>query len=490
MKFKKLLAAAMAGLMLVGSAAAVSADGATVYTAEELYTKYYTTCSVHGVRYNYGYPCGTWCYYDGSYKLEANWNPYLGRYTYNPDNQAGYYWVNGVPYCYDTHQPYTPVVVSSTTTAATKPIEYSKEDGVTYNESSIPTTVIKKKPTVLAPSEVYKPNVSYSSTGTVYVQNPGLLGSVYNCVTLPGTYYAYDKVDINAFFTANSYNMYMSIGEYQTVDAGFKMVSSDSSVVRIFVNSEGNQLMKAEKAGSAYVYLYTGGGVPFMSIYVNVAAGTQSAGFVDIQPGTWRLDGPGSSTEIKLTADAAHTDVVLSVDKGNGTIKTEGGKTILVANANGPIVLKACSKANYNVVGYAIIYVGKYVDAIYDGYWTTAGGNITCNYWNPYLWNYDGYKINGYVLTDTGAYVPVIDRVGTYYSKPTGTIVNVYNDLYDMLYDECYGDYNTFYNLLWYRYNLNKPAKSFEELYGEALEEILKDIEGAYELQLLPWLKK
>ncbi len=497
MKLKRMLSGAMVALMLAGSTVAVSAD-ATVYTAKDLAaTTCYTPCAIHSVQYNKGYPCGAWCYYDGSYYLEANWNPYIGRYENNYWNTPGYYWVNGVPYCYDTHVQ----VVPTTTTTTTTTVNYAQVDSAVdteeakpVKEGGIPNTVIKKKPNVATSSaadDTYKPNVIIGSNGTVSIKNPALLGSVYSCITVPGTYYAYDKVDLNKFFSANTYTMWMNIGEYQTMDAGFKMVTTDSSVVRIYNDTKGNQLLKAEGAGNAYVYLYTGGGVPFMRLNVNVSAVTPSQkGYIDVKPATWRLDGKGSSTEVVVSTDKDYGSVKLVVEQGNAYIKTEDGKNILTATGDGPVVIKAYSTANTNIAGYAVLYVGKYVDALYDGYWTSNNGSISCNYWNPYLWNYDGYKINGWVVTDTGAYLPVIDRVGTYYSKPTGTVVNVYNDLYDMLYDDCKGDYNTFYNLLWYKYNQTKPTQSFDSLYGEVLADILEDISDAYSLQYLPWIKK
>ena len=482
MKLKKTLSAILAGILLVGGA--VSASAGKVYTSEDFKTP------VNPYYYNYYYNNGyfyNWIY-DGP-RLEANWNPITGKYdncscvycqgTYTP---SGYYWVNGV-LCsaqdyYVKYAPHTVVVAPSTTVETAVTGEVSKETGVIKNESSIPSGVIKRKPTTTANSTVSE-NVTITESGKVYIKNPAVLGGINTNLVVPGKYYTCDKVNIETFFAQNTYNLYLYPGDVQTFGTGFKMISSDSSVVKVITDEEG-QHMKALKTGSAYVYLYTGGGVPFMRLYVNVGGGAYNTvkGYIDIEPASWQLTAKGDSTDIVVKADRDYGDIKLEVAKGNGYIGNDGK---LYANGDGAIVLKAYSVKNPAVQGYAIVYVGQYVNALYDGYWTNVNGGISCSYWNPYLWAYDGYKINGWVVTTGGVYLPVISKVES--TVKPGTTTTVISDVYDLLYD-CQGDVDTLYKLLWLQYNNTRPSQSFDSLYQNALKEIMDDIADNYYKQM------
>lgn len=494
MKLKKTLAVLMAGLMLVGGASSVAAGA--VYTDKGVVMSYngyyngncyypyyyngyypYYSCTEEYPSYNYynGY-FYNWIY-DSGYNLKDYWNPITGYYdtctcpycTGHAD-LSGYYWVNGVQYCArDYYLYYAPHTVTANVVPSG---ETSKETGVTKYESSIPSSVIRKPKTT---EENTEGNVIITDSG-VTVKNPSILGSYNKYQTVCGTYYAYDKVDLSAYFNKNTLCMSLILGEIQTFSTGFKMVSSDSNVVKIYTDTNG-QNMKAVGMGNADVYLYTAGGVPFMKLSVSVTnalyGGTHN-GYIDVQVGSWRLDKAGDSTSIVVKVDEAHKNdaIKLSVVQGNGYIK-DG---MLYATGDGAIVLKAYSTKNANIQGYAIVYVGKYVDALYDGYWTSNGGNISCNYWNPNLWS-GGYKINGWVLTDTGCYLPVISKVETTTEKPNGdevtTTTTIYSDVYDLLYGSCYGNVDTLYGLL---LKNGKLYGSYGSLYQAALQEILDDI--------------
>ncbi len=484
MKLKKTLSAILAGIMLVGGA--VSASAGNVYTAED-FKKPVTNYCVKPYYYN-GYYYN-WIYDD--FKLEANWNPITGRYDYcscaycqGLYTPSDYYWVNGV-LCSakDYYVNYAPheVIVTPSTTVVT-PVtngESSKESGLVYNQSSIPSAAIKRNNTPVISSDVTSDNIHITDNGKVYVKNPAILGGFNSCLTIPGKYYAYDKVDLNAFFAKNTFGVNMYPGDVQTFGTGFKMISSNSKVVKIFTDKDG-QHMQAAGAGAAYVYLYTGGGVPFMRLEVLVTAGAYNVarGYIDVEPASWNLTGAGDSTDLVVKADKNYSDIKLEVVKGNGYIGSDGK---LYANGNGAIVVKAFSEKYPSVKGYAIVYAGQYVNALYDGYWTSVNGCITGTYWNPYLWSCDGYKINGWVLTSTGAYLPVISKVES--TLKPGTTTTVYSDLYDLLAD-CHGDVDTLYKLLWQKYQNNKPVESFDKLYQAALEEIMQDIADAYYKQM------
>ncbi|MBR5445286.1 MAG: hypothetical protein IKV57_04140 [Clostridia bacterium] len=485
MRFKKMLSAILAGVMMIGSAAAVSAAG-EVYVMQDVKAP-----ATHVNGYYNGY------FYNPIYddvRLEAYWNPVTGKYNNcgcayctGVANLSGYYWVNGVlTSVNDYYAKYAAHTIKPDTTE----VEVNKENvseqtGVTYNQSKIPTGVIKRKPAAAASSSATTNNVTISETGKVYIQNPALLGGVNASITIPGKYYPADKVDIEAFFAKNSYSLYLYKGDVQTFGSGFKMISSDSSVARIVTDKDGQHL-QAVGNGYAYIYLYTGGGVPFMRLYVNVTTKPYNAvqGYIDIEPASWKLDKSGDSTDVIVKADKQYTDIKLEVARGNGYIGKDGK---LYATGDGAIVLKAYSAKTPAIQGYAIVYVGQYVNALYDGYWTNGNGCIIGSYWNPYLWTYDGYKIVGWVLTTGGVYVPVINKVDTPVkpnAKPNDKTTIVMTDLYDLLYGHCEGDVNTLYSLLWIYYNNNKPAQSFDSLYQQALKEIMEDIAAGYDKQI------
>ena len=482
MKLKKTLSAILAGLMLAGGAVAASADG-KVYTAEDFAPvyKYQYNCAPYYPYYNNGY-FYNWIY-DRGPVLQAVWNPVTNTYDNcvcaycsGHADLTGYYWVNGV-LCsakdyYVNYAPHTVTVTPDTSK------EVSKETGVTYYESSIPSVLVKRKPSASAEKEG---NVIITDSGNVTVKNPSVIGGYNKHQTVLGTYYASDKVDLNSYFNTNMLSLNLTQGEVQTFGTGFKMISADNTIVKVITDSEGQKLI-ANGVGTTSVYLYTGGGVPFMKLSVTVVNSLYGAykGYIDVEVGSWRLDKVGDSTPIVVAVDKEHCNdtIKLSVVKGDGYIKD--GK--LYANGNGAIVVKAYSEKNPNIKGYAIVYVGQYVDALYDGYWTNVNGNISCNYWNPYLWGCDGYKINGWILTNTGAYLPVISKVETTTTKPDGdkvtTTTTVYSDLYDLLYGDCHGNVDTLYELLWKNGKLTD--KNLGALYNAALQEIVEDITADY----------
>lgn len=487
MNFKKTLSAVLAGLMLVGGA--VTASAGKVYTRED-FPQYYT--------YNHSYYNPYYYYYTPYYNnifergpvTPAVLNPLTGKYdnclcpycTGHAD-LSGYYWVNGVLYSakdyYVNYAPHTTVTVEPTTAPVTDP---SKETGVTYYESSIPSGVIKRKPA----AEENKGNIIVTD-GTVNAVNPALVGSYNKYITIPGTYYAYDKVDLSTYFNKNFANLHMTVDEIQTFGTGFKMISADSSIVKVVNDYQGQKLV-AKGVGSTNVYLYTGGGVPFMKLsvtVVNSAYGFHN-GYIDVEVGSWKLDKVGDSTPIvvKIDENRKNDTVKLEVVKGEGYIKD--GK--LYATGLGAIVVKAYSTSNTSVQGYAIVYVGQYVDALYEGYWTSTNGNISCNYWNPNLWGCGGYKINGWVLTTSGAYLPVISKVETTTEKADGTTstttTTIYSDLYDLLYGDCHGSVDSVYKLLWKNGKLTSTATSSSKLWEAAMQEIIDDIAEDYAKQM------
>ena len=498
MNFKKTLSAILAGVML--TAAAVSVSAGNVYTSEDFfkapvtqcspyynYYKYYNGCWNNGYYFNNGYFYAPDC--DGLL-LESYWNPMIGQFgtcacglCEKSIVPSGYYWINGI---YTSAHDYCTKYAVSTAPVQTVEVKaesdkVAEETAPAQTTSRIPASAIKRKPAASAASNA----TTSSAAGNVIVQNPGFS----SCITIPGKYYAYNQVDIEAYFAKNTYSLYLYPDDVQTFGTGFKMISSNNSVVKI-VSDENGQHLKAVGVGSANVYLYTNGGVPFMKLYVGVTNKGLNLpqGYIDVAPAAWQLAKVGDSTDVIVKADKQYDDIKLQVVRGNAYIGNDGK---LYATGKGAVVLRAYSEKYPTIQGFAIVYVGQYVNALYDGYWTSANGCITGNYWNPNLWNCGGYKVVGWVLTVDGIYVPVISKGNSVVvkpetdKKPSSSTTIGYTDIYDLLYGHCDGNVNSLYLMLWQKYNgLINPGKSFYELYGAALQEILDDITANYDNQL------
>jgi len=378
-KSLKVLAGVLTAVTILSSAMAMTVSAeAAVYSTENYFT--------------YVCPAPTTVY-------ETWYNQYYGHYVLpitTPTVGTDCYYLNGQ--YYTVKQP-------TVVTEVTLPAADAAASGITSStsavKSSVPRGVVRKTTTAISNA----PSVELTTQSTV----TPTAACIYNpCTLVGGKYYPADKVNINKFFETRTYSIMMNSGEVQIMNTGYKMYSTDSSVVLCYTDGS-NQVIKATGLGSAYVYLYTPGGVPFMRIGITVVSANythqKDSPVVDIIPDAWRLSKVGDSTNLTIYAPEKYKDLELKVAYGNATL--DGNK--LTATGTGAIVLHASSKSAPSVQGIAVLYVGEYVNSILDGHWQTVPNGICGNYWNPNLWISNDYIICGWVVVN-GNYIPVIKQ--------------------------------------------------------------------------------
>lgn len=376
-------------------------------------------------------------------------------------NHSGYVYVNGI--YYKAADYYANIRVS----ASSDPVVHETTT-TTYQESRIPSSVIKRGTTDINKGEGIKDPTLTDNARYCYLYNP---------IFIPGgKYYPAGQISIDKFFEKNTYHMYLKSGEIQLFETGYKMYSADSTIALCYTDGK-NQVLEAKNPGLTYVYLYTSGGIPFLRLEVLVSgtAYNTQRGTLDIIPGTWKLNGYGSSTTIDVWADKQYTDIILTVVYGQAYI--ENGK--VTAKSNGPIVVKAYSKSMPEIQGYEILYAGQYTSAIYDGCWSNGVQGINCTYWNGNLWADPSFDICGWIVCGS-SYIPVIRKTTATITYPDGTIATFtssmifYSDLRDLV-NQCYGNYDVIYAYL--KQCQKHNAKDFYDLYNMALDEIIRNLD-------------
>lgn len=376
-------------------------------------------------------------------------------------NNFGYVYVNGI--YYKASDYYANVQVD----AASDPVTSNPVGTIFEYQPRIPSSVVKRN-TSLTEKEGFKTIEIKDDTQDCYLYNPIFIAG--------GKYYPAGQVSIDKFFEKNTYMLSLKSGEVQLFETGYKMYSADSTIALCY-NDGKNQVLEAKNPGLTYVYLYTSGGVPFLRLEVLVSgtAYNTQRGTIDIIPGTWKLDGYGSSTTLDVWADQKYEDITMSVVYGSAYIKD--GR--ITANGDGPIVVKAYSKSKPEIQGYAILYSGSYTSAIYNGYWTSGKEGINCSYWNGNLWADPSYDVCGWIVVGA-VYIPVIEKTSMTTSFPKTDILNkdsyfrFYSDL-RLLANRCYGDYDVLYAYLQQCQKNN--AKDYYDLYNKALDEILRNLD-------------
>ncbi|MBQ7922954.1 MAG: hypothetical protein IJ325_10345 [Clostridia bacterium] len=288
------------------------------------------------------------------------------------------------------------VDLSALTSSSDK--NHNNNSSTTYPKSNIPWSIFRKGKTSL--SEVPAKTPSY-----LFPTGSGLYNS--SCLLIGGKYYPADKISIKKFFENNTFELTMRKGQVHLMNTGYKMYSDNSKVVLCY-NDDGNQILKAVDHGTANIYLYTNGGVPFLRLSITVEINNKLFGknspVVDIQAADWNLSQIGDSTTISVFATEEYSkDIVVKAVYGKAVI--DGNKVI--ADCNGPIVLMAYSEDTSAVCGFAVLYVGKYTASIIDGTWKPTSSGICGSYWNPDLWCEDGYAVCGWIQMGN-IYIPVV----------------------------------------------------------------------------------
>lgn len=253
-------------------------------------------------------------------------------------------------------------------------------------------------------SRIIKPSYTYRDCKNIYFNK----------------YYSYAdaKKELSKFFENNTYSITMFEGEGRYFDSDAYFVSTDSSIV--YFDESDNCLVAAER-GSAYVYVYTKGGIPFMRLDVTVVSAKdvkKNDVNVRLIPDSWHLEGEGDSTGFSFRSNGYYSmsDFTLSIVYGSDIAKlTKDGK--LVATGTGTVIVRASLKENSDIYDDAIIYIGKYVSSIYDGYYTKNDKYLIPSFWDYNISDIKDCYISGWYKSDEGTLIPVL-------TKGTVTVVN------------------------------------------------------------------
>ncbi len=254
--------------------------------------------------------------------------------------------------------------------------------------------------------------------------------SIY-CSDLWGaTYYSRDnaKKALEEYFAENTYDMHMDEGQEKTFCSNAYFYSSDPETV--YYDKKSGTLV-ANQSGTAHIYVFTEGGVPFFKLNVYVARDFthhETAATLNIVPDSWRLE-VGDTTGFTITASDGKTydDIVLKIASGSDKAKIGQISGKLTAEENGAVIVHAYSKTYSSVTGDALIYIGPYTNAITDDGWNWSNNKdcITVNKWCPSTdWCGDYYScLNGWIRSAEGILIPVI--------KVMDVTVNDYGETYN-----------------------------------------------------------
>lgn len=308
------------------------------------------------------------------------------------------------------------------------------------------------------------------------------------CVIGGGKYYSADtaKKELEKYFDENSYDMYFSKGDERTFCKGAYFYSTNPEVV--YYDYTTGKLV-ANSVGSADVYVYTTGGVPFFRLDVSV--GRKSATpTLEVIPEDWHLD-IGDTTTFKIVASdgKVYNDIELAIWEGSGNATLGGQSGKLTANKNGAVVIHASSKSNRDIYGDALVYIGSYTGAVTEGCWTACDGGIRVDKWYGDICSNAG-KINGWIKSAEGILIPVMKLEEAKVNdngviKDTTVLTTGTVSVLDLL-KEAYGDKADVieiikkYNLLKDGVSPDKKVFSYADLDMKSfvLSQIIKDMIG------------
>lgn len=306
-------------------------------------------------------------------------------------------------------------------------------------------------------------------------------------IVIGGKYYttANAKKELEKYFDENSYDMYFNAGDERTFCEGAYFYSTDTDVV--YYDYKTGKLV-ANGVGSADVYVYTRGGVPFFRLDVSVGRKSTTPS-LEVIPEKWHLD-IGDTTTFKIVASdgKVYDDIQLSIWKGDDKATLGGQSGKLTAEKNGAVVIHASSKSNRDIYGDALVYIGDYTGAVTDGCWKKCDNGIRVDKWNYNVCDFAG-KINGWIKSADGIMIPVIkveeatvvDKDGS--EKESTVVTGGTVSVLDLLKD-AYGDKDEVteiikkYNLLKYGISYDKGILSIDDLdlRNFILSQLIKDI--------------
>jgi len=281
-----------------------------------------------------------------------------------------------------------------------------------------------------------------------------------------GKYYSKEDADkeIKKYFDDHTYDLYLYEGDERTFCDGAYFVSTDSDVV-YYDYKEGR--LVAEDSGSASVYVYTKGGVPFFRLDVQVINKPGSTWSVlDLVPDKWQLDGKGDTTGFTVVTDKNYKadDFYFSIAHGDEIASiTKSGK--LTVDGNGPIVVRVALKSNPNICGEALLYSGEYVSSFYDGYYTSTGNKYVTNYWGcDYdIADFRDCSIKGWIKSQEGIFIPVLKKTEATIDGEETTVVTIDKVTIADLIRDAYGDKEDLYEII-VKYNLFKDKDYLKDI--------------------------
>jgi len=231
-----------------------------------------------------------------------------------------------------------------------------------------------------------------------------------------GKYYSKKDAEkeLQKYFSDHTYDLTLCEGDERVFCDGAYFVSTDNDVV--YYDYKTGRLV-ANDSGTAYVYVYTNGGVPFFRLDVQVVSVPwNNPTVVDLVPGEWHLDGAGDTTKFTVKSSKYDEDEFWYTIAHGSDIASITKDGVLKVTGSGPIVVRATHKKYSNVYGETILYSGKYVSSFYDGYYTYKDNCYTTHYWGYDVRDFNDCYINGWIKSKEGIFVPVL-------KKSTGTIV-------------------------------------------------------------------
>lgn len=271
-------------------------------------------------------------------------------------------------------------LMSSTATLASAGNIWKNEDSLKKESSAIEETVEEKK----TGNHVFLGSTASSKSGSnIFVQKkedntsryPFEIKTTFGkpCGLYGAKYYskADAKDALEKYFKENSYDLYMTEGQEKTFCKDAYFYSTDTDVVYYDYRSD---TLVAEENGTADVYVYTSGGIPFFKLHVTVdrkTAGKKDYPTLDVVPDSWRLD-VGETTEFTVTASDGkeYDDLEFSVKFGAKRVSLTQVSHKLTAEKDGAVVVYVYSKSHPEICGETLIYVGPYEYTIRDGYWS------------------------------------------------------------------------------------------------------------------------
>ena len=312
--------------------------------------------------------------------------------------------------------------------------------------------VVTVKPTI-KPGIVVKP-------GTVV--KPGVVVKPGYSTIIGGKYFTISEAKeyLAKYFETNTYTIDLKEGDTRTFQAGSYFISSDPSVA--YYDYETGKIV-GNDSGSADLYVCTSGGIPYFCIRVNVVNRLvntkKESAYLKVTAEDWQLS-IGEKTTLTATASDGKTydDILYTIDFGedNATVGARSGS--FLADANGPVVVRAYSKSNPKINGEALLFVGNYKNYIYDGYWSTTDDGIWVNGWGSEDVVLDYYSyIAGWIQADEdGLLIPVVKKLeATNTDGEKTTILTGDTVDYAELLKEAYGSKGDLVSII-KKYNLYK----------------------------------